>query len=86
MNRIASNEKKQGGALRFETVTSVVRFEIQANKMLEGVLLYRRSVFKPLHCSDRFFSKTDVSVVAFVSQNVQSFNKIHRIKHEKIHC
>ena len=28
------------------TDTLVVCFEIQANKMLEGALLYRRSVFK----------------------------------------
>ena len=28
-----------------------------------------------LNCSDRFSSKTDVSKIAFVSQNVQSFKK-----------
>ena len=28
-----------------------------------------------LNCSDRFSSKTDISKVAFVSQNVQSFKK-----------
>ena len=30
-----------------------------------------------LNCSDRFSSKTDISKVAFVSQNVQSFKEIH---------
>ena len=39
-----------------------------------------------LNCSDRFSSKTDTSQIAFVSQNVQSFKKIHRRKREKIHC
>ena len=39
-----------------------------------------------LNCSDRVSSKTDISKIAFVSQNVQSFKKIHRRKHEKIYC
>ena len=39
-----------------------------------------------LNCSDRFSSKNDMSKVAFVSQNVQSFKKIHQRKREKIHC
>ena len=39
-----------------------------------------------LNCSDRFSSKTDISKTAFVSQNVQSFKKIHQRKREKIHC
>ena len=39
-----------------------------------------------LNYSDRFSSKTDISKKAFVSQNVQSFKKIHRRKREKIHC
>ena len=38
------------------------------------------------NCSDRFSSKTDILKEAFVSQNVQSFKKIHRRKREKIHC
>ena len=50
--------------------------------MLEGVLLYRRSVFK-LHCSDRFSSKTAISIVAFVSQNVQSFKKFTELNMRK---
>ena len=29
-----------------------------------------------LNCSDRFSSKTDISKIAFVSQNVQSFKKL----------
>ena len=39
-----------------------------------------------LNFSDRFSSKTDISKVAFVSQNMQSFKDIHRRKREKIHC
>ena len=39
-----------------------------------------------LNCSDRFSSKTDISKIAFVSQNVQSLKKIPRRKREKIHC
>ena len=39
-----------------------------------------------LNFSDRFSSKTDISKIAFVSQNVQSFQKIYRRKREKIHC
>ena len=39
-----------------------------------------------LNCSDRFSSKTDISTVAFVSQNVQSFKEIHNRKREKMHC
>ena len=39
-----------------------------------------------LNCSDIFSSKTDISKTAFVSENVQCFKKIHRRKHEKIHC
>ena len=39
-----------------------------------------------LNCSDRFSSKTDISKVAFVSQNVQSLKEIHRRKREKMHC
>ena len=39
-----------------------------------------------LNSSDRFSSKTDISKVAFVSQNMQSFKEIHRMKREKIHC
>ena len=35
-----------------------------------------------LNCSDRFSSKTDISKIAFVSQNVQSFKKIHQRKRE----
>ena len=30
-----------------------------------------------LNCSDRFSSKKDISKIAYVSQNVQSFKKIH---------
>ena len=37
-----------------------------------------------LHCSDRFSSKMDISKVAIVSQNVQSFKKIHRRKYNII--
>ena len=39
-----------------------------------------------LNCSDRFSSKTDILKIASLSQNVQSFKKIHRKKREKIHC
>ena len=39
-----------------------------------------------LNCSNRFSSKTDLSKIAFVPQNVQSFKKIHRRKSQKIHC
>ena len=40
-----------------------------------------------LNCSDRFSSKTDMlKIIAFVSQNVQSFKKVHRSKREKICC
>ena len=39
-----------------------------------------------LNCSDRFSWKTDISKILFVSQNVQSFKKIHWRKREKIHC
>ena len=38
------------------------------------------------NCSDRFSSENDMLKVVFVSQNVQSFKKIHRRKREKINC
>ena len=33
-----------------------------------------------LNCSNRFSSKTDISKIAFLYQNVQSFKKIHQRK------
>ena len=39
-----------------------------------------------LNWSDRFSSKMDISKIAFLSQNMQSFKKIHQRKREKIHC
>ena len=38
------------------------------------------------NCCDRFSSNTDISKIAFVSQNVQSFQKIYPRKRQKIHC
>ena len=45
MNRIASNEEKISELSVSRPLLRLPIFEIQANKMLEGALLYRRSVF-----------------------------------------